>query len=138
MIDVVFQTAVHVSRDFMGCSALKKYYSQLSFLQSRFPMRDGGDAAVIFTWYRGLFLKFWGYFSPQTYSTDVPQFPWRWTCCLLCTKAQNDLTSKDAWIVNQHDCCATDSRLGVVTILLHVYSVTPKPRKRVFLNVINL
>ena len=40
-----------MSRDFTGCSTLKKYYSQLHFLQSRFPMKEDGDAAISFTWY---------------------------------------------------------------------------------------
>ncbi|KAH3750759.1 hypothetical protein DPMN_185290 [Dreissena polymorpha] len=44
------QTAVQVSHDFMGCSTLKKYYSQLQFLQARFPMTEGGEAAIPFTW----------------------------------------------------------------------------------------
>ena len=44
------QGAINVSRDFMGCSTLKKYYSQLQFLQSRFPLGDGGLVAVPFTW----------------------------------------------------------------------------------------
>lgn len=44
------QSAVHVSHDFMGCSTLKKYYAQLQFLQGRFPMTDGGQAALPFTW----------------------------------------------------------------------------------------
>lgn len=44
------QSAVHVSHDFMGCSTLKKYYAQLQFLQERFPMTDGGQAALPFTW----------------------------------------------------------------------------------------
>ncbi|CAK9828677.1 Tyrosine-protein phosphatase non-receptor type 23 [Anthophora retusa] len=33
-----------------GCSLLKKYYCQLHFLQSRFPMGKDGTAAVTFTW----------------------------------------------------------------------------------------
>ncbi|XP_017793028.1 PREDICTED: tyrosine-protein phosphatase non-receptor type 23 [Habropoda laboriosa] len=33
-----------------GCSLLKKYYCQLHFLQSRFPMGKDGAAAVTFTW----------------------------------------------------------------------------------------
>ncbi|KAL4217444.1 Tyrosine-protein phosphatase non-receptor type 23 [Mactra antiquata] len=44
------QSAVHVSHDFMGCSTLKKYYSQLQFLQGRFPMLEGGEASIPFTW----------------------------------------------------------------------------------------
>lgn len=37
-------------RDVTGCSALKRYYCQLHFLQSRFPMGKDGAAAVPFTW----------------------------------------------------------------------------------------
>ncbi|KAK3591678.1 hypothetical protein CHS0354_040598 [Potamilus streckersoni] len=44
------QTAVHISHDFMGCSTLKKYFSQLQFLQGRFPLTEGGEAAIPFTW----------------------------------------------------------------------------------------
>ncbi|XP_063228884.1 tyrosine-protein phosphatase non-receptor type 23 isoform X3 [Bacillus rossius redtenbacheri] len=33
-----------------SCSALKQYYCQLHFLQSRFPMGKDGAAAVAFTW----------------------------------------------------------------------------------------
>ncbi|XP_071112236.1 tyrosine-protein phosphatase non-receptor type 23-like [Haliotis cracherodii] len=44
------QGAIHVTRDFMGCSTLKKYYAQLQFLQGRFPMGEGGEAAIAFTW----------------------------------------------------------------------------------------
>ncbi|XP_078702599.1 tyrosine-protein phosphatase non-receptor type 23-like [Branchiostoma floridae x Branchiostoma belcheri] len=44
------QCAVRVSQDFEGCSVLRKYYGQLQYLQSRFPMGEGGDAAVPFTW----------------------------------------------------------------------------------------
>ncbi|KAL3855251.1 hypothetical protein ACJMK2_014467 [Sinanodonta woodiana] len=44
------QTAVHISHDFMGCSTLKKYFAQLQFLQGRFPLTEGGEAAIPFTW----------------------------------------------------------------------------------------
>ncbi|KAL5005900.1 hypothetical protein ScPMuIL_017058 [Solemya velum] len=44
------QSAVHVSHDFMGCSTLKKYYAQLQFLSSRFPVGEGGEAVIPFTW----------------------------------------------------------------------------------------
>ena len=50
MVFFVFQSAVHVSHDFMGCSTLKKYYAQLQFLQGRFPMTEGGQATMPFTW----------------------------------------------------------------------------------------
>ena len=46
----LFQSAIHVSHDFMGCSTLKKYFAQLQFLQGRFPMTEGGEAAIPFTW----------------------------------------------------------------------------------------
>ncbi|XP_052237529.1 tyrosine-protein phosphatase non-receptor type 23-like isoform X2 [Dreissena polymorpha] len=49
-LEAMRQTAVQVSHDFMGCSTLKKYYSQLQFLQARFPMTEGGEAAIPFTW----------------------------------------------------------------------------------------
>jgi len=42
--------AVCSVRDVTGCSALKRYYCQLHFLQSRFPMAKDGAAAVPFTW----------------------------------------------------------------------------------------
>jgi tyrosine-protein phosphatase non-receptor type 23 len=42
--------AVCAVRDVTGCSALKRYYCQLHFLQSRFPMAKDGAAAVPFTW----------------------------------------------------------------------------------------
>ncbi|XP_059145278.1 tyrosine-protein phosphatase non-receptor type 23-like [Physella acuta] len=44
------QAALQVSRDFMGCTTLKKYYAQLQYLQGRFPMGEGGEAAIAFTW----------------------------------------------------------------------------------------
>uniref|UniRef100_A0A2R5LL12 Putative tyrosine-protein phosphatase non-receptor type 23 n=1 Tax=Ornithodoros turicata TaxID=34597 RepID=A0A2R5LL12_9ACAR len=42
--------ACKVPRDFTGCSVLKRYYSQLLCLQSRFPMTDEGPACVPFMW----------------------------------------------------------------------------------------
>ncbi|XP_070163864.1 tyrosine-protein phosphatase non-receptor type 23 [Polyergus mexicanus] len=42
--------AVRPPVDMAGCVLLKKYYSQLHFLQSRFPMNKDGPAAVTFTW----------------------------------------------------------------------------------------
>lgn len=42
--------AVRPPVDMAGCLLLKKYYSQLHFLQSRFPMGKDGAAAVTFTW----------------------------------------------------------------------------------------
>lgn len=42
--------AVRPPVDMAGCALLKKYYCQLHFLQSRFPMYKEGPAAVTFTW----------------------------------------------------------------------------------------
>ncbi|XP_011638126.1 tyrosine-protein phosphatase non-receptor type 23 [Pogonomyrmex barbatus] len=42
--------AVRPPVDMAGCVLLKKYYCQLHFLQSRFPMYKDGPAAVTFTW----------------------------------------------------------------------------------------
>ncbi|XP_012225664.1 tyrosine-protein phosphatase non-receptor type 23 [Linepithema humile] len=42
--------AVRPPVDMAGCVLLKKYYCQLHFLQSRFPMGKDGPAAVTFTW----------------------------------------------------------------------------------------
>ncbi|CAH0557308.1 unnamed protein product [Brassicogethes aeneus] len=36
--------------DISGCEALRKYYCQLHFLKSRFPMEEGQPAAVHFSW----------------------------------------------------------------------------------------
>ncbi|KAH9496196.1 Tyrosine-protein phosphatase non-receptor type 23 [Bulinus truncatus] len=44
------KAAIQVSRDVMGCTTLKKYYAQLLYLQGRFPMVEGGEAAIAFTW----------------------------------------------------------------------------------------
>jgi len=41
---------VQVTVDFVGCSLLKKYYSQLNFVQSRFPLGDGDSIVIPFTW----------------------------------------------------------------------------------------
>ncbi|KAJ8921018.1 hypothetical protein NQ315_015814 [Exocentrus adspersus] len=43
-------TAVHPSMDVNGVQLLKKYYCQLHFLKSRFPMEENQDAAVQFLW----------------------------------------------------------------------------------------
>jgi len=43
--------AIHVSKDVTGCSTLKKYFCQLNFLKSRFPLQEGGLCAVSFSWY---------------------------------------------------------------------------------------
>lgn len=41
---------MNASRDFNGISTLKKYYGQLHNLASRFPMEEGGEAAIYFSW----------------------------------------------------------------------------------------
>uniref|UniRef100_V5H838 Putative tyrosine-protein phosphatase non-receptor type 23 n=2 Tax=Ixodes ricinus TaxID=34613 RepID=V5H838_IXORI len=42
--------ACNAPRTFTGCSTLKRYYSQLLCLQTRFPMTDEGPACVPFMW----------------------------------------------------------------------------------------
>ena len=49
--NLYFQASIQVSRDYMGCTTLKKYYAQLQYLQGRFPMTIDAEAAVAFTWY---------------------------------------------------------------------------------------
>lgn len=49
-LEALRMAACKVSRDFTGCSVLKRYYSQLLCLQSRFPMTDEGPACVPFMW----------------------------------------------------------------------------------------
>uniref|UniRef100_A0A1E1X539 Putative tyrosine protein phosphatase non-receptor type n=1 Tax=Amblyomma aureolatum TaxID=187763 RepID=A0A1E1X539_9ACAR len=49
-LEALRMAACKVSRDFTGCSVLKRYYSQLLCLQSRFPMTDEGAACVPFMW----------------------------------------------------------------------------------------
>ncbi|KAL2084671.1 hypothetical protein ACEWY4_020189 [Coilia grayii] len=44
------QSAVNVTRDFEGCSTLRKYFGQLHYLQSRVPMGPGQEAAVPVSW----------------------------------------------------------------------------------------
>uniref|UniRef100_A0A3B3QIR0 Tyrosine-protein phosphatase non-receptor type 23 n=1 Tax=Paramormyrops kingsleyae TaxID=1676925 RepID=A0A3B3QIR0_9TELE len=44
------QSAVNVTRDFEGCSTLRKYFGQLHYLQSRVPMGSGQEAAVPISW----------------------------------------------------------------------------------------
>ncbi|KAM9309959.1 tyrosine-protein phosphatase non-receptor type 23-like [Pholidichthys leucotaenia] len=46
----VSQSAVNVTRDFEGCSTLRKYFGQLHYLQSRVPMGAGQEAAVPISW----------------------------------------------------------------------------------------
>ncbi|CAB3366076.1 Hypothetical predicted protein [Cloeon dipterum] len=43
-------TAIRVSKDVEGCALLKKYYCQLHFLLSRFPMQEEGAASVTYFW----------------------------------------------------------------------------------------
>lgn len=42
--------AVRPERDVVGVANLKRYYCQLHFLMSRFPMTKDGAAAVLFGW----------------------------------------------------------------------------------------
>ncbi|KAI4891923.1 hypothetical protein NFI96_021899, partial [Prochilodus magdalenae] len=44
------QSAVNVTRDFEGCSTLRKYFGQLHYLQSRVPLGPGQEAAVPISW----------------------------------------------------------------------------------------
>jgi len=44
------QSVVQVKMDFVGCSLLKKYYSQLHFVASRFPLGVGDSVVIPFTW----------------------------------------------------------------------------------------
>ncbi|KAJ8354165.1 hypothetical protein SKAU_G00217320 [Synaphobranchus kaupii] len=43
-------SAVNVTRDFEGCSTLRKYFGQLHYLQSRVPLDSGQEAAVPISW----------------------------------------------------------------------------------------
>ncbi|XP_014669831.1 PREDICTED: tyrosine-protein phosphatase non-receptor type 23-like, partial [Priapulus caudatus] len=56
------QNAIKASKDFMGCSVLKRYFAQLHLLQSRFPMSEGGAAAVNFTW-ADVYTNTWGTYA---------------------------------------------------------------------------
>ncbi|XP_077382621.1 tyrosine-protein phosphatase non-receptor type 23 isoform X2 [Festucalex cinctus] len=49
-LETLRQSAVNVTRDFEGCSTLRKYFGQLHYLQSRVPMAAGQDAAVSISW----------------------------------------------------------------------------------------
>ncbi|XP_055953488.1 tyrosine-protein phosphatase non-receptor type 23-like [Argiope bruennichi] len=49
-LETLRQNAIKAPMDFTGCSILKRYYSQLHKLQSRFPMIDDGPACVPFMW----------------------------------------------------------------------------------------
>ncbi|XP_061838813.1 tyrosine-protein phosphatase non-receptor type 23 [Nerophis lumbriciformis] len=49
-LETLRQNAVNVTRDFEGCSTLRKYFGQLHYLQSRVPMATGQEAAVPISW----------------------------------------------------------------------------------------
>uniref|UniRef100_T1HD61 BRO1 domain-containing protein n=1 Tax=Rhodnius prolixus TaxID=13249 RepID=T1HD61_RHOPR len=49
-LETLRANAVRPVKDVTGCSVLKKYFCQLHFLQSRFPMGKDGAAAITFTW----------------------------------------------------------------------------------------
>ncbi|XP_067094122.1 tyrosine-protein phosphatase non-receptor type 23 isoform X2 [Osmerus mordax] len=49
-LETLRQSAVNVTRDFEGCSTLRKYFGQLHYLQSRVPLGPGQEAAVPISW----------------------------------------------------------------------------------------
>ncbi|KAB0798419.1 hypothetical protein PPYR_09412 [Photinus pyralis] len=49
-LETLRSAAVRPAIDVSGCQMLKKYYCQLHFLKSRFPMEDGQPCAVYFSW----------------------------------------------------------------------------------------
>ncbi|KAK5646077.1 hypothetical protein RI129_004541 [Pyrocoelia pectoralis] len=49
-LEALRAAAVRPAIDVSGCQMLKKYYCQLHFLKSRFPMEDGQPCAVYFSW----------------------------------------------------------------------------------------
>ncbi|KAL6109712.1 ptpn23 [Pungitius sinensis] len=49
-LETLRQSAVNVTRDFEGCSTLRKYFGQLHYVQSRVPMGTGQEAAVPISW----------------------------------------------------------------------------------------
>uniref|UniRef100_A0A8D3CTA9 Tyrosine-protein phosphatase non-receptor type 23 n=1 Tax=Scophthalmus maximus TaxID=52904 RepID=A0A8D3CTA9_SCOMX len=49
-LETLRQSAVNVTRDFEGCSTLRKYFGQLHYLQSRVPMGSSQEAAVPISW----------------------------------------------------------------------------------------
>ncbi|KAG7216424.1 hypothetical protein INR49_001910 [Caranx melampygus] len=51
-LETLRQSAVNVTRDFEGCSTLRKYFGQLHYLQSRVPMGASQEAAVPISWVR--------------------------------------------------------------------------------------
>nr|XP_053638319.1 tyrosine-protein phosphatase non-receptor type 23-like isoform X2 [Cherax quadricarinatus] len=44
-------SATHAPHDFTGCSILKKYYCQLHFILSRFPLSENPSISITFNWY---------------------------------------------------------------------------------------
>ena len=42
--------AVKAPMDFTGCATLKKYFCQLHFLLSRFPLGEDKNMSVVFHW----------------------------------------------------------------------------------------
>ncbi|CAG6014183.1 unnamed protein product [Menidia menidia] len=49
-LETLRQSAVNVTRDFEGCSTLRKYFGQLHYVQSRVPMGPTQEAAVPISW----------------------------------------------------------------------------------------
>ncbi|XP_040020067.2 tyrosine-protein phosphatase non-receptor type 23 isoform X2 [Gasterosteus aculeatus] len=49
-LETLRQSAVNVTRDFEGCSTLRKYFGQLHYVQSRVPMGTGQEASVPISW----------------------------------------------------------------------------------------
>ncbi|KAM6967639.1 tyrosine-protein phosphatase non-receptor type 23 [Aplochiton taeniatus] len=49
-LEALRQSAVNVTRDFEGCSTLRKYFGQLHYLQTRVPLGPGQEAAVPISW----------------------------------------------------------------------------------------
>uniref|UniRef100_A0A667YMZ0 Tyrosine-protein phosphatase non-receptor type 23 n=1 Tax=Myripristis murdjan TaxID=586833 RepID=A0A667YMZ0_9TELE len=49
-LETLRQSSVNVTRDFEGCSTLRKYFGQLHYLQSRIPLGPGQEAAVPISW----------------------------------------------------------------------------------------
>lgn len=70
--DVAPQSAVNVTRDFEGCSTLRKYFGQLHYLQSRVPLGPGQDAAVPVSW--SDFSSLW--FSEQKSNSFLVRVIW--------------------------------------------------------------
>lgn len=49
-LEVLRGAATRPVTDVTGCQTLKKYYCQLSFLKTRFPMEDGQPCSMYFSW----------------------------------------------------------------------------------------